>query len=147
MAQIVLIKEHLVVKDQWITTARFIRIFGMYHLACTKYSLGRKPLSSACFSGTWQAGDGEGLPWDSALFYLVSCLCWPPATLTSLLGLGTPTLMCPSMYCSLWWQQWSGHFFQSLESMFKTCYGQILHATHKIMEHTLVSHETKKSSC
>jgi hypothetical protein len=30
--------------------------------------------------------------------------------------------------------------------MFKACYGQILRATHKIAEHTVVSNETKKPS-
>ena len=138
VAQIALIKERLVVKDQWITMARF--------LACTKYSLGRKPLSSACFLGAWQVGDGEDLPRDLASFYPVLCLCWPPATFTSLLGLGTPTLMRPSALCSLWWRQWLVHFFASMGQMFKIRYGQILRATHKIAEHALVSHETKKPS-
>ena len=32
VAQIALIKERLVVKDQWITMARFIRVFGVYQI-------------------------------------------------------------------------------------------------------------------
>jgi len=32
VAQIALIKERLVVKDQWITMARFYRVFGVYQI-------------------------------------------------------------------------------------------------------------------
>jgi chromate transport protein ChrA len=32
VAQIALIKEGLVVKDQWITMARFYRVFGVYQI-------------------------------------------------------------------------------------------------------------------
>ena len=61
MAQIALIKERPVVKDQWITMARFIRVFGVYQilpgpeaaeLCMFFWVLGRWEMGRAC-RGTW----------------------------------------------------------------------------------------------
>jgi chromate transport protein ChrA len=114
---------------------------------CTKYSLGRKPLSFACFSDAWQVGDGGGLAAGLGFVLPGFVLMLAASYIYVVVGFGNTYFdasfraLQPMVTAMV-----NPFFFQSLGPFNDVCYGQILRATHKIAEHALISHESKKLS-
>jgi hypothetical protein len=96
VAQIALIKDRLVITDQWITMPRFNRVFAVYQILP-----GPEAAELCMFFGCLAGGRWEALRQVWASFCPGSCSCWLPAMFTSSLALGTGILMHLSALCNL----------------------------------------------
>jgi chromate transport protein ChrA len=141
VAQIALIKERLVVKDQWITMARFIRVFGVYQILP-----GPEAAELCMFFGCLAGGRWGGLAAGLGFVLPGFVLMLAASYIYVVVGFGNTYFDASFRALQPMVAAMVSTFSQSLGPMFKTCYGQILRATHKIAEHALVSHETKKPS-
>ncbi|KAH8810269.1 chromate transporter-domain-containing protein [Flagelloscypha sp. PMI_526] len=123
VAQIALIKDRLVVKDQWITMARFNRVFAVYQILPGPEAA-ELCMFFGCLSGGRWGGLAAGLGFMLPGFVLMLAASY----LYVVVGFGN---------------RYVDASFRALQPMVAA---MILRATHKIAEHALVSHETKKAN-
>jgi chromate transport protein ChrA len=141
VAQIALIKERLVIQDKWITLARFQRVFAVYQIIP-----GPEAAELCMFFGCLSAGRLGGVIAGIAFMLPGFVLMLLASYLYSLAGLENKyfnasfralqpivaaMVPLPTAHCS-----------KSANILLK--YRQILKATHKIADHSVISHTTKK---
>ena len=140
-AQISLLKEHLVVKEQWITVARFNRVFAVYQILP-----GPEAAELCMFFGCLAGGRWGGLAAGLGFILPGFVLMVAASYIYVVVGFGNVYFEASFRALQPMVAAMVFSFFQSWGTSSMTCYGQILRATHKIAEHALVSHETKKLS-
>jgi len=142
VASIARIKERLVVKEQWITMARFNRVFAVYQILP-----GPEATEICMFFGCLAGGRWGGLAAGLSFMLPGFMLMLAASYIYVVVGFGNIYFdasfralqpMVAAMVNTFYL------FIRSLGTSAITCYGQILRATHKIAEHALASQETKK---
>jgi chromate transport protein ChrA len=140
VAQIALIKDYLVIQEEWITLARFNRVFAVYQILPGPEAA-ELCMFFGCLTGGRVGGIAAGLGFILPGFFLTLLASY----LYVVLGFG-------NIYVEA--------SFRALQPMVAAMVGcrsslgrltssvplQILRATHKIAEHTLVSHGSGKLS-
>lgn len=139
VAQIALIKDRLVLQDKWITLARFQRVFSVYQILP-----GPEAAELCMFFGCLSAGRIGGVVAGLAFILPGFLLMLLASYLYSLAGLENTYFnasfravqpIVAAMVCL-------PHSFPWHVSLTK--HGQILRATHKIADHSVVDHITHK---
>ncbi|KAH8764025.1 chromate transporter [Hyaloscypha finlandica] len=121
VAQIALIKERLVIQDKWITLARFQRVFAVYQILP-----GPEAAELCMFFGCLSAGRLGGVIAGIAFMLPGFVLMLLASYLYSLAGLENK------------------YFNASFRALQPIVAAMILKATHKIADHSVISHTTKK---
>ena len=142
VASIARIKERLVVKERWITMARFNRVFAVYQILP-----GPEGTELCMFFGCLAGGRWGGLA--AGLGYILPgfVLMLAASYIYVVVGFGNVYFdasfraLQPMVAAMV-----NTFIIGSLGTSSISYYGQILRATHKIAEHALVSEETKKLS-
>ncbi|PMD63856.1 chromate transporter [Hyaloscypha bicolor E] len=121
VAQMALIKERLVIQDKWITLARFQRVFAVYQILP-----GPEAAELCMFFGCLSAGRLGGVIAGIAFMLPGFVLMLLASYLYSLAGLENK------------------YFNASFRALQPIVAAMILKATHKIADHSVISHTTKK---
>ncbi|KAH6668735.1 chromate transporter [Halenospora varia] len=121
VAQIVLIKERLVIQDQWITLSRFQRVFSVYQILP-----GPEAAELCMFFGCLSAGRIGGIVAGLAFMLPGFVLMLGASYLYSLAGLTNV------------------YFNASFKALQPIVAAMILKAAHKIADHSVINHNTKK---
>jgi len=142
VASIARIKERLVVKEQWITMARFNRVFAVYQILS-----GPEATEICMFFGCLAGGRWGGLA--GGLGFMLPGFMLMLAASYIYVVVGFRNIYFDASFRAL--QPMVAAmvntfylFIRSLGTNAITCYGQILRATHKIAKRALASQETKK---
>ena len=141
VAQIALIKERLVVKEQWITMARFNRVFAVYQILPGPEAA-ELCMFFGCLAGGRWGGLAAGLGFVLPGFVLMVAASY----IYVVVGFGNVYFDASFRALQPMVAAMVNTSFFLWEATSMTCHGQILRATHKIAEHALFSHETKKLS-
>ena len=142
VAQIAIIKERLVVKEEWITMARFNRVFAVYQILPGPEAA-ELCMFFGCLSGGRWGGLAAGLGFVLPGFVLMVVASY----IYIVVGFGNVYFDASFRALQPMVAAMVNTFFSlSLGAISMTFYDQILRATHKIAEHALVSHETKRLS-
>ena len=142
VAQIAIIKERLVVKEEWITMARFNRVFAVYQILPGPEAA-ELCMFFGCLSGERWGGLAAGLGFVLPGFVLMVVASY----IYIVVGFGNVYFDASFRALQPMVAAMVNTFFSlSLGAISMTFYDQILRATHKIAEHALVSHETKRLS-
>ncbi|KIM46919.1 hypothetical protein M413DRAFT_63820 [Hebeloma cylindrosporum] len=123
VAQISLLKERLVIKEQWISMARFNRVFAVYQILP-----GPEAAELCMFFGCLAGGRWGGLAAGVGFVLPGFLLMLAASYIYVVVGFGNV------------------YFDASFRALQPMVAAMILRATHKISEHALFSHETKKLS-
>ncbi|KAJ6141685.1 hypothetical protein N7497_010784 [Penicillium chrysogenum] len=123
VAQISLLKEHLVLKEKWITVPRFQRVFAVYQILP-----GPEAAELCMFFGCLSAGRLGGIVAGIAFILPGFLLMLLASYLYSLAGL-------ENIY-----------FNASFRAIQPIVSAMILRATHKIADHSVVDHHTRKTN-
>ncbi|KAI9652205.1 MAG: hypothetical protein M1829_001814 [Trizodia sp. TS-e1964] len=121
VAQIALIKERLVIQDKWISLARFQRVFAVYQILP-----GPEAVEICMFFGCLSAGRIGGI---------VAGLAF---TLPGFLLM----LLASYVYSLAGFE--NVYFNASFRALQPIVAGMILRATHKIADHSVINHQTRK---
>ncbi|OBT48117.1 hypothetical protein VE00_01030 [Pseudogymnoascus sp. WSF 3629] len=121
VAQIALIKDRLVIQDKWITLARFQRVFSVYQILP-----GPEAAELLMFFGCLSAGRLGGITAGIAFMLPGFVLMLLASYVYSLAGFENK------------------YFNASFRALQPIVAAMILKATHKIADHSIVSHTTKK---
>ncbi|KAI9680797.1 MAG: hypothetical protein M1817_004237 [Caeruleum heppii] len=121
VAQIALIKERLVIRDKWITLARFQRVFAVYQILP-----GPEAAELCMFFGCLSAGRIGGIVAGLGFIMPGFVLMLVASYLYSLAGFENK------------------YFNASFRALQPIVAGLILRATHKIADHSVVNHQTRR---
>ncbi|CZR66787.1 uncharacterized protein PAC_16688 [Phialocephala subalpina] len=121
VAQIALIKDRLVIQDKWITLARFQRVFSVYQILP-----GPEAAELCMFFGCLSAGRLGGIVAGIAFMLPGFVLMLLTSYVYSLAGLENK------------------YFNASFRALQPIVAAMILKATHKIADHSVINHSTKK---
>jgi chromate transport protein ChrA len=141
VAQIALIKERLVIQDKWITLARFQRVFAVYQILP-----GPEAAELCMFFGCLSAGRLGGVNAGIAFMLPGFVLMLLASYLYSLAGLENKyfnaSFRALQPIVAAMVPLPTAHCLRSANILLT--YRQILKATHKIADHSVISHTTKK---
>ncbi|CAH1757839.1 11837_t:CDS:2 [Entrophospora sp. SA101] len=121
VAQISLLKERLVVKEGWITTARFNRVYGVYQIVPGPEAT-ELAMFFGCLAGGKIGGLLGGFGFITPGFFLI--------------------LLFSFIYTKIGWE--NVYFNASFRALQPMVAAMVLRAVHKIGEHSFISHRSNK---
>jgi chromate transport protein ChrA len=139
VAQIALIKERLVIQDKWITLARFQRVFAVYQILPGPEAA-ELCMFFGCLSGGRIGGIVAGLGFILPGFALMLVASY----IYSLAGFQNQYVNASFRALQPVVAAMVRKFFSGPDDTFLLINPQILRATHKIADHSVVNHKTRK---